>query len=102
MRITHTCNQLAIILEKVDNIELVNVALNGFTKSWEPFFEGFCSQYKLLYWQRLWDDCIKEEAQEESKSKNKGNGYENLAFVIQTRKGKGKGSKGKSEGETSQ
>ena len=37
MRITQTRDQLVAIGEKVDDIELVNVALNGFTKPWEPF-----------------------------------------------------------------
>jgi hypothetical protein len=44
MRITQTRDQLAAIGEKVDEAELVNVALNGFTKSWEPFVKGIlCS-----------------------------------------------------------
>jgi hypothetical protein len=44
MRITQTCDQLAAIGEKVDDVELVNVALNGFTKSWEPFVKGVCAR----------------------------------------------------------
>jgi hypothetical protein len=35
MRITQTCDQLAAIKEKVDDVELINVALNGFAKPWE-------------------------------------------------------------------
>jgi hypothetical protein len=58
MMITLVCDELAFIGEKLDDIELVNVALNGFTKSWEPFFKGFCTREKLPDWQRLWDDCI--------------------------------------------
>jgi hypothetical protein len=41
-RITQTCDQLEAIWKKVDDMELVNVALNGFTKSWEPFVKGIC------------------------------------------------------------
>jgi hypothetical protein len=102
MRITQTHDQLAAIGEKVDDVELVNVALNGFTKSWEPFVKGVCAQEKLPYWQRLWDDCIQEETREESKSNKQEDGEENLALVSQAKKSKGKGSKGNSEGETSQ
>jgi hypothetical protein len=58
MRITQTCDQLASIGEKLDEAKLVNVALNGFTKTWEPFVKGICTQEKLLDWQRRWDDCI--------------------------------------------
>jgi hypothetical protein len=51
----------------------------------------------------LWDDCIQEETQMESKANKKG-GDENLALFGQTNKGKGKGpnkGKGKSEESTS-
>jgi hypothetical protein len=65
----------------VDDIELVNVALNGFTKSWEPFVKGICTWEKLPNWERLWDDCIQEEAWEESKANKQGDGEENLALV---------------------
>jgi hypothetical protein len=104
MRITQTRDQLAAIGEKVDDIELVNVALNGFTKPWEPFVKGICTREKLPDWQRLWDDCIQEETREESKASKQGGSDENLTLVSQTRKGKGKGSnkKGNSEGATSQ
>jgi hypothetical protein len=102
MRITQTHDQLAAIGEKVDDVELVNVALNGFTKSWEPFVKGVCAREKLPNWERLWDDCIQEETREESKANRQGDGEENLALVSQAKKGKGKGSKGNSEGATSQ
>ena len=36
MRITQICDQLVAIGEAVDDIELVNVALNSFPESWEP------------------------------------------------------------------
>jgi len=94
MRITYIRDQLASIGEKVEDVELVNVALNGFTKSWEPFVKGVCTREKLPNWERLWDDCIQEETQEESKANRKGDGEENLALVSQAKKGKGKGSKG--------
>jgi hypothetical protein len=83
----------------VDDIELVNVALNGFTKSWEPFVKGIRAREKLPDWQRLWDDCIQQETREESKASKQGGSDENLTLVSQTRKGKGKGN---NEGATSQ
>ena len=58
MRITQTHDQLAAVGEKVDETKLVNVALNGFTKSWEPFVKGICAWENILGWQRLWDDCM--------------------------------------------
>jgi len=50
MRTTQVHDKLAAIEEKLDEIELVNVALNGFPKSWEPFFKGFCAHEKIPYW----------------------------------------------------
>lgn len=40
MRITQIRDQLAAIGEAVLDAELVNVALNGFTRAWEPFIMG--------------------------------------------------------------
>jgi hypothetical protein len=88
--------------EKVEDVELVNVALNGFTKSWEPFVKGVCAREKLPNWERLWDDCIQEETREESKASRQGDGEENLSLVSKAKKGKEKGSKGNNEGATSQ
>jgi hypothetical protein len=99
MKITQIRDQLAAVGEKVDDAELVNTTLNGFSKPWEPFVKGICAREKLPTFERLWDDCIQEETQEESKA-NRQEGDENLALVSQTRKGKGKGS-GKSKGEES-
>jgi hypothetical protein len=44
MRITQIRDQLAAVGETVVEPELVNVALNGFTKSWEPFIKGICAE----------------------------------------------------------
>jgi hypothetical protein len=41
---------------------------------------------------RLWIDCIQEEARIESRNKQRGNDDENQALAAHTRKGKGKGS----------
>jgi hypothetical protein len=69
MRITHAHDQLAAIGEKLDGIELIDVTLNDFPKSWEPFLKGFCTKENLIDWKRLWDDFIPEETREESKSR---------------------------------
>jgi hypothetical protein len=67
MRITQVCDHLIAIEEKIQDKELVNVALNGLPKSWGPFFRGVCAQEKLLDWQRIWNDYIQEETWEDSK-----------------------------------
>jgi hypothetical protein len=85
MRITQVRDQLAVVEKKLDDVELVNVALNGFPKSWEPFVKGIFTREKLLDWQKLWDDCIQEETQEESKSIKQGSSDENFALVSKTR-----------------
>jgi hypothetical protein len=68
MRITQIRDQLVAIGEVVDDTELVNVALNGFPESWEPFVQGICAREKLPPFDRLGIDCIKEEAQIESRN----------------------------------
>jgi hypothetical protein len=103
MRITQVCDEIAAIGEKTKGVELVNVALNGLPKSWEPFIKGVFSQENIPYWQGLWDDCIQEETREQSKGNKQGGSEENLALVSKTRKGKGKSSskKGNSDGGSS-
>jgi hypothetical protein len=58
MRITQIHDQLVAIGERVDATELVNVALNGFPRSWEPFVQGICAQEKMPPFERLWINCI--------------------------------------------
>jgi hypothetical protein len=58
MRITQVHDQLATIGEKLDDIELVNVALNGFPSLGNHLSRESCAREKLPDWQRLWDDCI--------------------------------------------
>jgi hypothetical protein len=49
MRITHVHDEISSTWEKTKDTELVNVALNGLPKSWEPFVKGFCAREHLLH-----------------------------------------------------
>ena len=62
-------DKITTIGEKKEEVEIMNVALNGLPKSWEPFVNGVCTQEYLPDWKRIWDDCIQEETQVESKRK---------------------------------
>jgi hypothetical protein len=53
MKIMQIHDQLAAIGEKVVDLDLVNMALNGFPTSWEPFVKGICAHENLLDFQRL-------------------------------------------------
>jgi hypothetical protein len=61
MMITQIRDKLMAIDDKVEDAELVNVALRGLPRSWEPFVQGICVQEKLLYFDILWIDSIQEE-----------------------------------------
>jgi hypothetical protein len=61
MKITQIRDQLVAISDKVEDVELVNVALRGLPRSWEPFVQGICAREKLPDFDRLWTDCIQEE-----------------------------------------
>jgi hypothetical protein len=67
MKVTQIRDQLAAVGEKVEDKELVNMALNGFSPQWETFVKGVCARENLPSWERLWDDCIQEETWMESK-----------------------------------
>jgi hypothetical protein len=72
------------------------VALNGFPGSWEPFVQRICAQEKLPPFDRMWIDCIQEEAQIESRNgKQRGSDDENQALVAHARKCRGKCSRGR-------
>jgi hypothetical protein len=90
MKVMRIRDQLAAVGEKIADAELVNMALNGFPTSWEPFVKGICARENLPKFERLWDDCIQEETWMESKADKKG-GDDNLALIGQTKKGRGKG-----------
>jgi hypothetical protein len=82
--------------------ELVNVALNGFIKSWGPFIMGICAWEKLPKCERLWDEETRREYR--PNKQGGGGGDEKLALVSKTKKGKGKGfvKEGDSQGEGQQ
>jgi len=104
IKVAQIRDQLAAVGEKVANTKWVNMALNGFLVSWEPFVKGICARENLPKFERLWDDGIQEETWMESKTNKKGGG-ENLALFGQRNKSKGKGpnkGKGKNEESTSQ
>jgi hypothetical protein len=60
-RITQIRDELAAVGEKTEDPELVRIALDGFTKSWDVFVRGVVAREKLPDWQRLWDDFVQEE-----------------------------------------
>jgi hypothetical protein len=43
MKITKLHDQLAAVGEEVKSEELVPIALNGFSSSWQPFVWGVCA-----------------------------------------------------------
>jgi hypothetical protein len=79
MKVTQVRDLLALVGEKVVDAELLNIALNGFPTSWEPFVKGICVGENLPIFERLWDYGMQEEARMESKAEKK-DGDENLAL----------------------
>jgi hypothetical protein len=61
MKITQIHDQLATIGEQVEDVELVNMALNGFSASWEPFIKVISARENLTNFERIWDDNIQDE-----------------------------------------
>jgi hypothetical protein len=53
MNVTHVCDELATVGEMVANAVLVNMALNVFPTSWEPFVKGICACENLPNFERL-------------------------------------------------
>ena len=54
-------DELAAVGETVDSAELIRVALNGFSKSWETLVRSIVARESMPSWERLWDDFVQEE-----------------------------------------
>ena len=84
-------DQLQAIGDTIDDAELVTVTLNGFPPSWDPFVQGICARAELPKFDRLWTDCVQEEAKILSKnSLRRPHDEENQALAAHARKGKGR------------
>jgi hypothetical protein len=55
------------ISEKVEDVELVNVALRDLPRSWEPFVHGIYAQKIVSLFDRLWTNCIHDETRLDSR-----------------------------------
>jgi hypothetical protein len=77
-------DQLTAVGKKIADAELMNMALNGFPASWEPFVKSICARENLPKFERLWDDCIQKETRMESKVGKKG-GADNLDLIGQNK-----------------
>ena len=60
-RLTQIRDELGAVGFKTDDEELVQIALNGFSKPCDTFIKGVVAREKLPDWQRLWDDFVQEE-----------------------------------------
>jgi len=92
MKITKIRYHLATIGEIVQNDELGNVALRVLLKSWEPFVQVICARDILPTFDRIWNDCIKEETRlvykENMDGIVKSSSDENHALIAHTRRGR--------------
>ena len=69
-RVSQVRDELAAVGAVVDSAELIRVALNGFSKSWESFVQGIVARENMPSWERLWDDFVQEELRVGSTSTN--------------------------------
>ena len=59
-RLMQIKDELVVVGSKIDDEELVWIALNGFSKPWDTFVKGIVARENLLDWQRLWDEFVQE------------------------------------------
>ena len=87
-------DELAAVGEVISDLELVRIALKGFTKEWEVFMKCVVGHEHIPDWRRLWDDFTQEEIQEGYQSSGlKTDGADENASLIA--KSKKKGSSGR-------
>jgi hypothetical protein len=89
-RITQIRDELATVGEKTKDLELVRIALDGFSKSWDIFVRGVVAREKLPDWQRLWDDFVQEEIRIGQAGPSSSTHVEEEEGLALTNKAKGK------------
>ena len=57
-RLTQSKDEFGVVGSKTEDEELVQIALNGFSKPWDTFVKGVVAREKLIDWQRLCDDFV--------------------------------------------
>jgi len=65
IKIIELRDQCAAIGMKVEDEELVPIALNGFSTPWESFVQYVFAREKLPTFENLWDDFVQEETRRE-------------------------------------
>jgi len=68
-RVAQVIDELAAVGEVIPDLELVRIALKGFTNEWDVFVKCVVGREKLPDWSRLWDDFTQEEIREGSHTK---------------------------------
>ena len=61
-RVSQFKEQLEAIEDKIDELELVMIALNGPTRPWDSFIKKICGRKESLKFDVLWEECVQEEA----------------------------------------
>ena len=87
---------MEVVGETIDNIELVHISLNGFTKQWNTFIKVIVGREHVPDWDHLWSDFTQEELQVNylSGTNNSGQKGEDDDNVYLARKGKAKAKNG--------
>ena len=84
-RVSQIKEQLHAIGDMVDEAEVVMTTLNGLPRSWKFFIQGVCSRRKISKFNKLWEDCIQEEARIAVRDEKLGNN-EDQALTVHTKK----------------
>ena len=87
-RISQVRDELGAIGEKVDDVELVRVASNGFSQPSHDFVCAIVARENFPSWARLWDDFTQEELRSSCTSKGQHNAAdeENVALSAKSKK----------------
>lgn len=90
-KITSVRDELAVVGETIAPTELVRIALNDLSQTWESFVDGFVARENLPGWERLWDNCIQNEIRKNHLGVAKqGEEDDNVPLLARGNKGKEK------------
>ena len=81
-KIKQVKDQLLAIGVTVDDDDLVQTMVDGLPSSWETFMESVCGRENQPTFERLWHDCIQEEA----RNIDRVSKQDNLALAAKTKR----------------
>jgi hypothetical protein len=87
MKILEIRDRLGAIGETITDREIIMINLNALPSHWDPFIQSISGRADLPYFDRLWEDCTREETEIISRGMQDSHHNDNQALASHAKKG---------------